>query len=318
MLAQRFIEQSRQEGDPRGLGYAQGVLSPWWTLEQPPLAVLLMRATIRQSRHDFNGALADLKILLEQAPDDAQAWLTQATVLRVLGRYPEAAQSCGQLQRLASPFVSELCRLAVAGLNGELAASYTAMRTLAGHTQPPGLQAWWQSELADMAERLNQPAEAEAHYQNGLDADPEDHYLRTAYADLLLSQKRAGEALALVKDHDRIDALRLRHALALKALDDNRFAPLDALIRDGFDSARRRGETLHLREEALYTLDAIGDAQRALRLAQRNWSVQHEPADALLLVRAAHSAKQAAAAKPALDWMLSSRLQDARIASVQP
>lgn len=318
ILAQRYIMQSRQDGDPRGLGYAQGVLSPWWALEQPPLPVLLMRATIRQSRHDFNGALADLKSLLKQTPDNAQAWLTQATVLRVLGRYPEAAQSCAQLQALASLFVSELCRLSVAGLSGELPASYSAMSALAGPAQTPGLQAWWQSELADMAERMNRPVVAETHYRKGLVADAQDHHLRAAYADLLLSQKRADEALALVQNHDRIDALRLRHALALSALNDPSFASLDTLIRDGFDAARRRGETLHLREEALYTLDAVGDALQALRLAQQNWSVQREPVDALLLVRAAHAVKQTTAAQPVLDWMSSSRLQDARLAGLLP
>ena len=82
-LAQRYIEYGRAEGDPRYYGYAQAALNPWWNLSNPPAAVLLLRATLRQARHDFNGALADLSVILKSDPDDAQAWLTQASLQQV-------------------------------------------------------------------------------------------------------------------------------------------------------------------------------------------------------------------------------------------
>lgn len=315
LLARSYIERARRESDPRDLGYAQGLLAPWWQDARPPLSVLLLRATLRQSRHEFNGALDDLDLFLKQRPDDAQAWLTRATVLRVVGRFGEAAESCTRLKGLAAPFVSELCRLSVAGLSGHLAESYAQARRLREIAAPQSadVRAWLQAELGDMAERLGKQEEAEAHYREGLAQAPGDHGLRAAYADLLLELGRAREVPELVKDLDRVDALRLRHALALKALDDPGFAALDAQIEAGYQAAHLRNEDLHLREEARYALQAHADAVRGLKLAQANWQVQHEPWDARLLLLAAQAAHQPQAAQPVREWLQASGMEDARL-----
>src|SRR5277367_3592117 len=89
-LAQFYIQQSRLSGDLRYLGYAEAVLAPW--VKQSPVIpdVLVLQATLQQSRHEFAASLATLDRALAVRPDDAQALLIRATVLRVLGRYPEA------------------------------------------------------------------------------------------------------------------------------------------------------------------------------------------------------------------------------------
>jgi len=55
-LANAYYRISRTEGDPRFLGYAQAALMPWWKDVQAPTAVLVMRATILQSNHEFDRA----------------------------------------------------------------------------------------------------------------------------------------------------------------------------------------------------------------------------------------------------------------------
>jgi len=100
-LAWRYIAVSRAESDPRYRGYAQAVLAPWWALDHPPLEVLVLRATLHQARHDFDGALADLAWVLARDPRNAQAWLTRAVVLQVQGDYGAALSSCSRLHRLA-------------------------------------------------------------------------------------------------------------------------------------------------------------------------------------------------------------------------
>ena len=85
LYARRAVDASRATGDPRYLGQAQAALQPWWSADDPPSPALLLRATIKQSLHDFDGALADLDRLLARAPDDAQARLTRATVRSVVG-----------------------------------------------------------------------------------------------------------------------------------------------------------------------------------------------------------------------------------------
>ena len=57
-LARKYIRLAKQESDPRYYGYAQGALARWWNDPSPPVTVLTPRAMIKQSRHDFEGALA--------------------------------------------------------------------------------------------------------------------------------------------------------------------------------------------------------------------------------------------------------------------
>lgn len=316
--ARVFIERSRASGDPRELGYAQGVLAPWWSLADAPNEVLLLRATLRQARHDFDGALSDLSRLLARNADDAQAWLTQATVLRVLGRYPEAQAACAQLQGRADAFVVELCSAAISGLNGQQEAARARLDVLRPQlaAQPAGVAAWYYAERSELAERAGD-ADTEALYQEALRAHPGDHGLRAAYADWLLDAGRAAEVPALIAAEEPVEALLLRRALALHALGDRAFAALDTRIRDNFAAARVRGEALHLREEARYAL-ALGEHARALELARANWAVQHEPWDARLLLQAAQVTGQDAAAQPVRQWLAQSKLQDVRLPQVSP
>ena len=46
-----LIQRARQEGDPRWLGMADAALARWRTAPAPPDEVLLLRATLLQSRH---------------------------------------------------------------------------------------------------------------------------------------------------------------------------------------------------------------------------------------------------------------------------
>ena len=92
------------------------------------------------------------------------------------------------------------------------------------------------------------------------------------------------------------------------ALEQSLFARLAA--------SRERGEALHLREEARALLELRGDARNALVLAQRNWQVQKEIADARLLLGAAAAAKDGGAAEPILTWMREHRIEDVVLATL--
>ena len=67
-VVRRALEAARTLGDPRFLGQAQAALAPWWTGDDVPPAALLLRATLKQSQHDFEGSLADLDRLLAAHP----------------------------------------------------------------------------------------------------------------------------------------------------------------------------------------------------------------------------------------------------------
>ncbi|MCD2515365.1 tetratricopeptide repeat protein [Massilia sp. G4R7] len=313
-LAQRYIEQARRDGDPRYLGYAQAALAPWWNQPRTaaPAEVLVLRATLAQSTHDFGAALADLDEVLRRDGANAQAWLTRATILLVTGDYPAARASCARLLGRAPDLVLQTCLASVGSVSGQARASYRNLqRILAARPDAAvPLRAWAATLLGEMAERLGEHGAAEAHFRTAMQADPEDSYLQAAYADFLLERGRAPEVARLLAARTANDALLLRHALALQATRSPQAAQQRAVLRARFEAARRRGDTVHRREEARFALELAGDPREAVRLAKLNWAVQKEPADLRILAKAAAASGDADAARLVRDWLRRSRIED--------
>jgi tetratricopeptide (TPR) repeat protein len=267
---------------------------------------------VLQSRHDFSGALAVLARARALRPNDAQAWLTSATVLRVLGKYPQAMAAC---EPIPEPVVVQLCRQGVLGLSGELSSAYAAIQQIDSQGMPPEERAWRDSELGEMAVRLGRDIEAEHWFQNGLRASPGDFYIRAAYADLLLRDGRAREALTLLQGQDSLEPLLLRIAIAQKILRDPGLEQSRSRLAAAFAAEAHRGDGVHRREEARFLLEVRENPQAALAAALENWKVQREADDVLVLVRAANAAGTPAAAQPAIAFVREHCLQDARIAA---
>ncbi|MFL6659320.1 MAG: hypothetical protein ACJ8GW_14670, partial [Massilia sp.] len=122
-VAQQHINTARRETDPRYLGYAQAALAPWWDMPAPPTPVRLLRATLLQSTHHFPEALRDLDAIVAAEPDNAQAWLTRATVQTVRGDYADATRSCARLSSISAQLVSISCIANVGAMTGRAAAS---------------------------------------------------------------------------------------------------------------------------------------------------------------------------------------------------
>lgn len=326
--AQEAITTARRTGDPRWLGSAQAVLAPWWTQADPPPGVRLLRATIRQSTHAFDEALADLDTLLASGhalPPGvrAQALLSRASVRQVRGDWPAAQADCRALQVLASaPAAACLAELqGLAGQQDEARAAFDGLAARIGEGEPAR---WLAISRAELAERSGRDAQAEAHYRAALglqsagdrpapDADP---YALGAYADLLLVQGRAIEVPPLLQGRERVDGLLLRLALAWQQLGETgRLRQATADLQARFDAARERGEQVHLREEARFELQLKGRVAVALALARADWAVQKEPADARLLWAAAQAAGDPAAAEPVRRFVRAQGLRDRRLAA---
>jgi cytochrome c-type biogenesis protein CcmH/NrfG len=315
-LARRYVEIWRDGGDPRYLGYAQAALGPWWNLPQPPLAARVMRATLLQSTHHFTEALADLDAVVKADPGDAQAWLTRATVLQVLGDYAGARASCARLNNLAPPLIVQTCTSGVASLNGGAEGGYRSLATLLRATPEASndIRVWVLTLLAEIAERRGDRNAARASFEQAMKLGMPDNYLLAAYADFLLAQHEPALVITLLKDKTQIDGLLLRYAIALRdavSSDAQKFA---AQLAQRFDAARMRGDTIHQREQARFELELAHDPAAGLKVAQENWSVQKEPADTRLLLQAAVAAHNRAAAQPLLDWLHTTHLEDQALA----
>ncbi len=313
-LAARYIKQGRSEGDPRFLGQAQATLALWWNEPSPPPAALLLRATIRQNAHDFDQAIADLDQLLTLQPTNAQAWLTKASILQVQARYDEARRACQRLARLAAPHVLVGCLSDIGGMTGQSVKSKDLLRQALSDSALSGRERIWIATIqAEIATRTGAIEEAEQSFAEAFKTGIKDQYLLGAYADFLLDQGRYRDVVSLVQHETKSDGLLLRLALAEQALDLPWFQNHKAELASRFTASRERGTATHVREEARFTLMLQHDAQQALPLAQDNWNVQREPADARILLQCAIEAKNSAAAQPVIEWLRTNHVEDLRL-----
>jgi tetratricopeptide (TPR) repeat protein len=316
-LADAYYRLSQREGDPRYLGYAQAALAHWWSGIDAPASVLLLRATILQSRHQFDAALLDLKSALALEPENARAILVRATILTVTGKYGLARKDCESLAGLVQDVYVITCVASISSLTGQSKDMQTILRDTAADLQNFNADAfgWVQSILGEISERRGEP-EAEEHFKSALAANPRDLYTLGVYADWLLEQKRPLEVLPLVENEQRVDALLLRQGLALKAAGLPQTEPVIANLRARFDASRARGDVVHRREEARFQLFLNNDPKTALRLAVENWAVQREPADLRILAEAAQATGDATAQTIVRQWFAETKLEYDAVAAM--
>jgi tetratricopeptide (TPR) repeat protein len=215
-----------------------------------------------------------------------------------------------------SPYVTELtnagCVLFIEGMSGRARPSHDALLASLDRAKSvdPEQRLWILTRLAEMAWRLNEPALAEGHFKRALALNIADGFLLAAYADFLLDYGRPQEVLALLKDWARADPLLLRLTLAAQLTGAKTFREHQAALAARYAAARMRGDTTHEQEESRFSLVVMQQPREALKLALSNWRVQREPRDARAVLEAAIAVKDAAAAKPVLDWMAQTGIED--------
>ena len=310
-LSTAYLDYGRDTGDARYLGRAAAMLAPWLRWQPPPVPVLLVHATILQSKHDFDAARGVLMGVLRRQHDNEQAWLTLATVAQVQGDYATARKSCGYLLGGGDLLVPLVCLSSLNAVTGRATRSARILQALwpQARSQPVAVQAWMQGIMADTAKYLGNDADADRHFRAALQLTPGDNFLLADYADFLLDQHRPRAALDLVKDYASSDTSFLRQVYAESALHSSRTeADLTQMARR-FAAIDQRGSRTYRREEAGFVLYIQHDPQRALQLAQENWTVQRTPEDMRVLLAAALAAQHPQAAQAVLDQLASSRFQ---------
>jgi hypothetical protein len=332
------LARGRLRGDPRELGIAQAALAPWWTRADAPAEVRLVRATVMQSQHEFQAALKELDAVLAMPgaalPVRAQAELTRAGVQQVLGHFTDAEAGCRRLIGADYHALGSAVRLnalaCIAELSGLQGHADTAAATLARLAGAPDVDSaatvagdpapgWLNLMRAELAQRRGDVA-AGPLFAAALKANA-DVYTQCAYADWLLDQHRPADVVALLKGNEAADPVLLRVALAYRQLHGrNNALTRDAttMLGDRYDAASLRGDKSHGREQSRYELDLRGDTRAALVLARSNWSVQHEPADEVVLARAARAAHRDDAAEPLWQFLRETGGRDGRLAAGGP
>jgi hypothetical protein len=310
-LARRYFELAGAEGDPRYVGYAEAVIRPWSNAADPPVQSLIMRALLRQYRHEFDAALADLALAAERDPGNVEIWSWRSAILLVQADYAGARAACAKVAQLASVLLATACNAIIDTRTGKAAQAYADLSAALARRPDadPDLKLWIQTRLAEAAVQLGRYELAERHFKTGLGLGITDGYILAAYADFLLARGRPLEVVALLRNWERSDILLLRLALAEDAAKLASAPAHFAMLKDRFDASAVRGDKLHQQDEARFHLH-LGDAREALRLAEENYRLQREPSDAQILLEAALAAKDPASAQPALDWLRTSGYED--------
>ncbi|HRI14150.1 MAG TPA: hypothetical protein PLX89_14235 [Verrucomicrobiota bacterium] len=317
-VTRRCLKRGREEADPRYLGQAQVALEPWSDDANPPVEVLVLRATLHQSLHHFETALAELGAALVRDPRNVQAWLTKATIHTVRADFAEARHAAVRLLPLTDELTATTAVAQIASVCGQGAGAIAQLKTVLAETQgrsdfesrAEGSQRLWaETVLAETLARLGHVPAAETHFKEGLKLAPRDPYLLGAYADFLLDQNRLEEVAELLGEHKRIDGLLLRWTEATRSE-----SGIEELA-SRFEAARARGDRVHLREEARFELRLRKRSAVALALAKENWQVQREPADARLLIEAARAISDHDTEDFVLDWAAQTKLEDVALRS---
>ena len=326
-VAQRYLDQAHESGDPRYAGLALAALRAWPDATKAPDGILLMRATLQQYLHEFDASVASLRLLLARPGGDRQpqAWLTLATVLRVQGKYKDSDAACQAVARAGSALYGSACLAENAALRGEVAKAREQFEALlADPRTPAGARGWLLTSLAELEERDGRAAAAEAGYRAVLRLGP-DSYARVAYADFLIAQKRPLEAAKLLQGETRTDTVVLRLAIAeaqVHAQSGRAVAGAAsatgrnvAEMRDRIALANERpdAKVFHGREQAMFALFVEGSPQRALALVRGEIAQQREPLDLLVFAQAARASGEADAIGAVRALKAAQGLHDRRI-----
>jgi tetratricopeptide (TPR) repeat protein len=310
-LAARYYDLAVARGDPRYVGYAEAVMAPFVNSKAP--AVLAIRGQLRQYKHDFDGALADLASALKADPQFASAHAWRGAILLVQANYAAAKFECDALRALERETLYGGCIGLVHAYSGQLDAAASALQTALAQTENAGNRLWLLTRLGEVSAWRGQAAKAEQYYRSALASGIDDGYLLAAWSDFLLDQKRPAEVVKMLANWESSDGLLLRLALAETALKLPAAKAHVQALADRFAAARMRGDTTHRAEEARFELHLAGNAAASLAVAAANFEVQREPRDARALLEAAIAAKNAAAAQPVRDWLKTSGFEDAQL-----
>lgn len=296
----------RMSGDPRFLGFAGAALKQAGVKVESSTELSLLRALVKQSHHDFEGAEVDLEAALRLDSSNGEAWLVRSVILQVQGKFEEARRIQWQVLRFAPglPAVTSAAQLA-----SMIGRPMESLRLLEEHLdQARGadpLQCVWAHTVAvEIAGREGLSDLAAKHFKAGSAIAPTDPQLLVTWADHLLNLGEPAQVLGLLAPFTRNDALALRLLLAArKAGKADHYQKVEAGLRRGMESAARRGDETHLREAALFKLHIEASPAGALELARKNWRIQRETADLHLLLSCAVAAGDAGTAGEVLDWM---------------
>jgi Tfp pilus assembly protein PilF len=315
-VASGYLKIAKSQGDPRFYGYARAAIEPWWEAASAPPEILQLRAKLKESEHQYDEALADLRLLVEQQPQDIQAWIELANIYRVQGKYAEAREACDKLEQFAGETPTIMSRATIQAVTGEAEEAYASLSDVLPMVREhyPSAVQWIVTMQAEISRALGRHEQAESHYLAGLANDPADFYLLRSYGDYLLDRGREDKALSLLREHVSDTGILLLAAIAARRSGEEALAAeWMAQLKIRFEETRLRGDLPHGKFEARYELELVDDPQRALAIAEATWQQQKDPLDSRNVLEAAIAANERERARPVLEFLKENGTQDVHL-----
>ena len=312
-LAKTYIELAKSENNVRYFGRAQAVIKPWW--DSRDSRMLLFKAAILQFNHEFSPAIEVLTQILKQEPLNFQARLMRANIYLVTGNYERSYRDCVSLSVSGAPLLSAVCAAGSSGMMleddefNDLSLRLNSMLTN-DNSVPNDYQAWMISVFSDLLMARGQYVAAEKILNKTLNYAPNNLQLLSLMADLFLHQQRYLEVIELLRDHKEHTSMLLRLAIAEKRL--NRVKVLNEYIEElemRFKEDALRGQRLHLRESAYFTLYVKDDVEAAIELVNENWQQQKEISDMRLLYDVSRLNKSKNVEEELVQWKQTNNLR---------
>ena len=275
LLAGAYLQRVRETGDFSLYTRAEAAVERALRLAPRDAGALVQRASLKLSRHDFAGALADARRARALAPRVNKPFGVLVDSLVELGRYDEAAAA---LQEMANrrPDLAAYARVSyLRELEGDLDGAASAMRLAvsAGGAAAENV-AYVQSLLGDLELRRGRLAAARLAYRSALARFPGHVPAQAGLARVDAARGQTGRAIA-----------RMRAVVARLPLPEHVIALGELELAAGRDAAAHRDFALVRAEQRLLAAGGVntdvelalfeadhGSPARGVSLARRAWA----------------------------------------------
>jgi len=289
-----YFKKARLSGDSRYISYAKNQLEKWSEIMPDSEKKRLLNALILQYEHHFNEAISELNRLLSDYPRNVQAWSLLANLQLLTGKYPEAESSCNMLAKTSSLVDVIICKSNVLSRTGSLQSAYRMMTSLLPiiNSMPVKQKIWVYTSIAEMQMQLGDDEKFEIIILNAIKLAKQNDiysgYALRLYVDYLEHNDRLDDAYKAAIGLKQDTALQIRAATLAKHLGDMESSKkITSVLTQKFAIEEQRGDSRHLREQALFLLLLTTNTFDAFKLARQNWMQQKEAEDARILLKAA-------------------------------
>lgn len=311
-----------RDNSPRAYGRVFSLLNQWPDSEEQPAEIRNIHASVLQHYHNFEQALDIINNAIDNNASNLTTQLIRFQIAMVSGDYSLADLACRDISTEGDEADALNCRAQLQAATGELQMASDNLRAYMRNNPSATVGQLFELLLTagDIAVRQGNLQRAEMYFTDAFRINPEHHYLRLQYMDLLLSQGRHDDVLRFISTipeqliNDEIKILQIR-ALSAAGPSENKnlIETLSTELKSSFQQSLEREERLPHKDMALFYDYVENDPESALRHAYQNWQTQKEISDTLLVYRSAQDTSNSSILEEVKSWLEENGTTDARL-----